>query len=92
MCPGMAVDPAPPRNCGGLISSGKDTGEHIPSAAASVYARERERGRELADRALFETAMLSRLRMLSQEDFLALPTPETVRERGSQGRPGGGEP
>ncbi len=56
-----------------LISSGKDTGEHIPSAAASVYARERERGRELADRALLETAMLSRLRMLSQEDFLALP-------------------
>lgn len=55
------------------VARGCGVGEFIPAAAASVYAAERARGRELADRAGLELAVLSRLRMLPREAFLVLP-------------------
>ena len=45
----------------------------IPPEAAAVFSREKDRGREIADPAALEIAVLSRLRMLGEEDFLNLP-------------------
>lgn len=45
----------------------------VPPAAATIYARERAAGRELADSAALEIALLSRLRALDPEDFERLP-------------------
>ena len=45
----------------------------IPPEAAAVFSREKDRGREIADPAALEIAVLSRLRMLTEEDFLRLP-------------------
>ena len=56
-----------------MLFRGLDPSEHIPGTAFEVYKRERERGRELSNREILETAMLSRLRMLKAEDFEALP-------------------
>jgi predicted nucleotidyltransferase len=58
------------------LREGLSVGEQIPPAAAAVFAREREAGRELTDPRLLETALLSRLRMLGPEDFDALPDAE----------------
>lgn len=55
------------------IRSGRSLEGEIPPEAEAVFSRERERGRELADPAALEQALLSRLRMLDEEDFLALP-------------------
>ncbi len=55
------------------IRAGKSPEGEIPPAAAAVFSREKERGREIADQAALESALLSRLRMLDEEDFLALP-------------------
>ena len=55
------------------ISRGEDVGAFLPPSAAQIYARERTEGRELADRRLLEAAMLSRLRMFSEDYFNSLP-------------------
>ncbi len=44
----------------------------VPPAAAGIYTHERELGRERGD-SILETAMLSRLRRMSREDFEQLP-------------------
>lgn len=55
------------------LRAGKSLEEEIPPDAVKVFSRERERGREIADPDTLEIAMLSRLRMLEEEDFLRLP-------------------
>jgi predicted nucleotidyltransferase len=55
------------------IRAGESVAGEIPAAAEAVYRREREAGRELAERSALEIALLSRLRMLGREDFRALP-------------------
>lgn len=55
------------------IRAGESTRGEIPEGAELVYRREREAGRELRDPAALEIALLSRLRMLTKEDFEALP-------------------
>lgn len=45
----------------------------VPEAVGAVYAAERECGRELASTDAMELCILSRLRMLPKEAFLALP-------------------
>lgn len=55
------------------IRAGRDPEGEIPPAAAVVFSRERQRGREMADPSVLEVALLSRLRMLDEEDFLSLP-------------------
>lgn len=56
-----------------LRAAGKDIDAFLPAPAAQVFRREREAGRELCDRRLLEAALLSRLRLLREEDFDALP-------------------
>ncbi len=56
-----------------LLSAGEDADAFLPAPAALVYRREREADRELGDRQLLETALLSRLRLLGEEDFNRLP-------------------
>lgn len=51
---------------------GEDISAGLPEGAAAVLLREREQGR-VADPQRLETALLSRLRMLSEADFHALP-------------------
>ncbi len=55
------------------IRAGESTEGEIPAPAAEVYAGERRAGRELADPAVLDIALLSRLRMLDPADFGALP-------------------
>lgn len=55
------------------LRAGKSLEGEIPPEAAAVFSRERERGREIADSAALELAVLSRLRMLEEEDYLRLP-------------------
>lgn len=45
----------------------------VPSEAEAIYTAERAAGRELNNPDALELAILSRLRMLKKEDFLALP-------------------
>lgn len=56
-----------------MIAQGADVSGYIPKAANRVYAREREQGRELADKRPLEVAMLSRLRLFDEAYFNALP-------------------
>lgn len=56
-----------------LLREGRSIAAQLPSSSAAVYDRERAAGRELSDPAALETALLSRLRMLSPEDFERLP-------------------
>ena len=56
----------------GLMETGADISEYIPEAALSVYRREREAGRG-RDKAVLETALLSRLRMLDRAVYESLP-------------------
>lgn len=54
------------------LARGEDIASLVPPAAAAVYAREREQGRA-QQRERMELALLSRLRMLPEEAFAALP-------------------
>lgn len=56
-----------------MIFRGESISGHIPGQAAQVYAKERELGREIADRSAFEIAALSRLRFFDEEYFKSLP-------------------
>lgn len=56
-----------------LIYNGRDAMSHLPSAAAEVFIKERDAGRELADRTLFENAILSRLLMLPEKCYIMAP-------------------
>ena len=55
------------------IRAGRSLNGEIPPEAAAVFSREKDRGREIADPAALEIAVLSRLRMLTEEDYLRLP-------------------
>ncbi len=55
------------------MAAGVSVENDIPAAAYAVYARELEKGRAVLKTAALETAMLSRLLLLSAEDFAALP-------------------
>ncbi len=55
-----------------LMETGADISEYIPEAVLSVYRREHEAGRG-RNRAVLETALLSRLRMLDRDVFESLP-------------------
>lgn len=55
-----------------IIANGSDASANIPAAAAAVFDLERRRGREL-DYERMELAVLSRLRMLREADFAAIP-------------------
>ena len=55
-----------------LMVTGADISAHIPEAALSVYRRERAAGRG-RDKAVLETALLSRLRMLDRNVYESLP-------------------
>lgn len=56
-----------------LLAVGKDLGRDVPDAALAVYLRERSQGREIRDRGVFETAILSRLRLFDEKYYNALP-------------------
>lgn len=55
------------------LGAGKDTSEFVPEAAAAVFDRERELGRGPVLMTALEPMLLSRLRMLGQEAFNAVP-------------------
>ena len=56
-----------------MLRSGQSIAGEIPAAAADVFAHEQELGREISRLDLLESAMLSRLRMLPEEEFDRLP-------------------
>lgn len=56
----------------GLMETGADISEYIPEAALPVYRRERAAGR-VQNKAVLETALLSRLRMLDRAVYESLP-------------------
>lgn len=58
------------------IAQGEMVERLVPEAVGAVYAAEREWGRELASSDAMELCVLSRLRMLPKEAFLALPDAE----------------
>lgn len=55
------------------LRAGESVTGDIPAAALRVFERERKAGRAVLDPRPLETAMLSRLRMLREEDCAALP-------------------
>lgn len=57
----------------GLMAQNRDVREFVPERALAVFRRECESGRGPITMASFETALLSRLRMLPEEAFEALP-------------------
>lgn len=56
-----------------MLRRGEKLSGEIPAAAAEVFEREVRCGRARPDAQSFETAVLSRLRMLREEDFERLP-------------------
>lgn len=56
-----------------LLSQGRDVSGHIPERALRIYRSETESGRGPYTMAEFESALLSRLRMLPPEAFETLP-------------------
>lgn len=56
-----------------LLAQGRDVSGHIPERALRIYRRETDSGRGPYTAAMFESALLSRLRMLPSEAFEALP-------------------
>ena len=56
-----------------MLVSGTEIAAELPPPAAVVFRRENEQGRVLRARDALELPMLSRLRMLGEEDFLNLP-------------------
>ena len=59
-----------------MISAGQDIIGLVPETAREIYIKERQQGRELSDKSYFETAVLSRLRMMEEDAFLELPDAE----------------
>ena len=55
------------------ICAGESIRSCVPAAAESVFAREREAGREVSDKNRADLLMLSRLRFLKREDYRKLP-------------------
>ena len=56
-----------------LLRKGKSIEDEIPAAAAAVFSREIGLGQDISRLDLLEAAMISRLRVLSVEDYEALP-------------------
>lgn len=56
-----------------LLLHGESADRFMGAAARAVLERDTAQGRGIPSRAAIETAILSRLRMLRREDFLALP-------------------
>ena len=56
-----------------MLYRGDEIGAAVPREAMAVYEREMRLGRALPDRDRLETALLSRLRALSEADFTSLP-------------------
>ena len=56
-----------------LLCRGEDVTAHIPETAMAVFRRELEQGRAAVNKKDMELAILSRLRMLDEKVFLALP-------------------
>lgn len=56
-----------------LLLRGESADRFMGAAARAVLERDTAQGRGIPSRAAIETAILSRLRMLRREDFLALP-------------------
>lgn len=56
-----------------LLRLGEDVSAYIPAAAMTVFQRELEQGRAMLNQRDMEMAVLSRLRMLEEKAFLALP-------------------
>lgn len=56
-----------------MLRRGEDVSAHVPAAAMAVFRREMEQGRALLNQSDMELAVLSRLRMLDEMAFLALP-------------------
>lgn len=56
-----------------LLAQGRDVSGHIPERALRIYCRETDSGRGPYTMAAFESALLSRLRMLPPEAFETLP-------------------
>ena len=56
-----------------LLRLGEDVSAYIPAAAMTVFQRELEQGRAMLNQRDMELALLSRLRMLEEKAFLALP-------------------
>ena len=56
-----------------LLRLGEDVSAYIPAAAMTVFQRELEQGRAMLNQRNMELALLSRLRMLEEKAFLALP-------------------
>lgn len=70
------VSAGPARSAGQLrtmLEAGETISAFVPPETAKVYARERAAGRGPVILERMELAMMSRLRMLSQDDFCALP-------------------
>ena len=74
------------------MAEGKTIVADVPPEAYAVYARETEKGRRVLNSAALETAALSRLLLLDEEDFAHLPDAadglgnrvyRAVRENGS---------
>ena len=56
-----------------LLLHGENADRFMSTASRAVFDRDSAQGRGIPSRTALETAILSRLRMLSREDFLALP-------------------
>jgi predicted nucleotidyltransferase len=56
-----------------MLAAGENISAQVPPAAAAVYLREIEQGRGPVGENELETAVLSRLRMLKEADYEALP-------------------
>ena len=56
-----------------LLSRGESADRFMSASSRAVFERDTAQGRGIPSRAAIETAILSRLRMLRREDFLALP-------------------
>ena len=55
------------------LLSGRSIRGEVPPEAMAVYERERRLGREIRDRGVFETALLSRLRLYEEDYYQCLP-------------------
>ena len=56
-----------------MLAAGRDISHQVPKAAAEVYLREIQQGRGPVGTEALETALLSRLRMLRETDYNAVP-------------------
>lgn len=56
-----------------MLRLGQDTKTHIPVAAMEIFSREMEQGRAALDWDRVQLAIMSRLRMLSKDNYTCLP-------------------